>query len=109
MVPSFITEWSKEARFGWDRMPAEVQAGVSRLLGQMMASYGVRYRALGDPTKALQTKPHLFIPEWNIWLRLQAHYQEDELGPILFIYVFEELTKNEFEQSRAGMKKRPAD
>lgn len=72
-----------------------------------MVSYARYYRALTNHPKALNTMPHMHVPEWNIWLRLQTQYQEDELGPVLLVYALEELSSREFEHSLGEAKQLP--
>ncbi|AUD06696.1 hypothetical protein [Spirosoma pollinicola] len=83
--------------------PADVQAGIHTVLQRRLAQYA-HYYPLIDQSQALSVCPIIHAPEWMIWIGLKAQYQEDELGPILFIYELEELTKAEAEQSLAQMK-----
>jgi hypothetical protein len=48
------------------------------------------------------------VPGWSMWLRLETEYHEDEVGPILFIHRFDELSGNEFEQSLLAAKSMPS-
>lgn len=50
---------------------------------------------------------HIYVPDWNIWLRLKTQYQEDEVGPILFIYELDELSGHEFDRSLSEVKQLP--
>ena len=106
-VIAFDTEWSTAARLTLERLPSDVQRGLISQLGQLVAGYTRHYRALMDHQKALNTMPHLHIPDWNIWLRLKTQYQEDELGPVLFVYELEELSSREFAYSLHEAKQLP--
>lgn len=99
MDQAFDTQWSAGAWLTFSRLPADVQAGLTTLLKQLVTQYRGYYHQLADERKALSTMPHIHVPEWNIWLRMQAHYQEDEIGPIVFIYGLEELSYHEFDYS----------
>lgn len=107
MTSSLTIEWTTTARFGWWRLPAEVQAGLHTRLCQLSLQYAGYYRQLGDPQQAIQATPVLHFPDWNIYISLQLHYQEDELGPILFLYALDELSKREADAALAFINQIP--
>ena len=103
----FDTEWTDEARLTFDRLPIDVQAGLISQLPQLVKKYADLYRRRPAESACVATTSHMQVPGWNMWLRLESEYHEDEVGAVLFIYGFEELTNKEFEQSLAAAKTMP--
>ncbi len=103
----FDTEWSDEARLTFNRLPVEVQADLIRQLPQLVTKYADLYQRRPAESVSVGTISHMQVPGWSMWLRLDTEYHEDEVGPVLFIHEFEELTGKEFEQSLSAAKTRP--
>lgn len=101
------TEWSDEARLTFNRLPIDVQAGLIKQLPQLVVKYADLYRRRPLDSKSVGTVSHIQVPGWSMWLRLETEYHEDEIGPVLFIYGFEELSSKEFEQSLTIAKAMP--
>ena len=59
MIVPFDTQWSTEARFTVDRLPADVQTGLVNLLSQLVINYVGYYRELANRQKAVNTTPHI--------------------------------------------------
>ena len=100
-------EWTAAAQFTWRRLSPDIQAGLTTLLHRLIGHYAHQYCLLADNEKAISSSPLIHVPEWTIWARFRMHYQEDDQGPILFIYEFEELSKRESELALAEISSVP--
>lgn len=107
MNPSFDTVWADEARLTFDRLPTDVQAALLSQLPQLVAKYADLYQRRPAESVSVGTTSHMQVPGWAMWLRLGTEYHEDEVGPVLFIYGFDELSGKEFEASLAAARVQP--
>jgi len=103
----FATEWSDEARLTFNRLPVDVQAGLIKQLPELVKNYADLYRRRPAESVCVGTTSHMQVPGWSMWLRLETEYHEDEVGPVLFIHGFDELSGKEFEQSLSAAKSMP--
>lgn len=94
--------WSSQARLTFERMPPDVQKGLLEEFSRM----ALRYKPLYDDNRpadidSVGTVSHMQVPGWNIWLRIDTGYLEDEGEPVLFVNELDELSKAEVEDSIA--------
>ncbi|MGF7218829.1 hypothetical protein GGR92_005008 [Spirosoma lacussanchae] len=104
--PHFV--WSPAARLTFERMPADVQAALLKELPRMAERYRpIYHHSRPAHLNSVGTVSHFKLPDWNIWLRMDTGYLEDEGEPVLFINELDELTQAEVEASVAAARANP--
>lgn len=101
--------WSPMARHTFERMPADVQQALLDEFPRMAIRYQPLYRSPNRPAhiNSVGTVTHLQVPDWNIWLRIDTGYLEDEGYPVLFVNELDELTKTELDASVSAARANP--
>lgn len=100
--------WSSVARLTFERMPTDVQAALLNELPRMAGRYRPLYRQ-NRPAhlNSVGTVTHMQVPDWNMWLRIDTGYLEEEGKPLLFVNELDELTQAEVEASVAASRANP--
>ena len=94
--------WSDSARLTFDRMPDNVQAALLAELPRMASRYAPLYHRRPPDLDSVGTIAHMQLPDWNIWLRIDTGYLEDDGEPVFFINELDEVTQTELEASVAA-------
>lgn len=99
--------WSDNARLTFDRMPNDVQTALLTEFPCMISRYAPLYHRRPPDLDSVGTIAHIQLPDWNIWLRIDTGYLEDDGEPVLFINELDELTQIELEASVAAARSNP--
>ena len=100
LIPQLV--WSDNARLTFERMSEDVQAALLAEFPRMASRYMPLYHRRPPDLDSVGTIAHMQVPDWNIWLRIDTGYLEDDGEPVLFINELDELTQTELEASVAA-------
>ncbi|RCR67028.1 hypothetical protein [Larkinella punicea] len=100
-------QWADDARLTFDRLPIDAQAALIKQFPTLAAKYAELWAKRPAGIPAVGSVSHMQLPDWNIWLRMDIDYVEDEMGAVLFINELTELTAKELEQSVAAARQMP--
>jgi hypothetical protein len=100
-------QWADDARLTFDRLPIDAQAALIKQFPTLAAKYAELWTKRPSGIPAVGSVSHMQLPDWNIWLRMDIDYVEDEMGAVLFINELAELTAKELEHSVAAARQMP--
>ncbi|GAB3280897.1 hypothetical protein GCM10027347_56310 [Larkinella harenae] len=99
--------WAEEAQLTFEGLPIEAQDALTEQFPSLASQYADLWARRPTGIPAVGSVSHMKIPEWNIWLRMDVDYAEDEIGAIFFVNELTELTAQELEMSVAAARQRP--
>lgn len=92
-------DWADEAWLTYQRLSADVQAGLDARLVSLSEVYPSLYRNKPHLSEGVATVAHLQVPAWGCYLAMETEYTIESGTPVIYILRLEELSQREFEQS----------